>query len=254
MAGSPESALTQASELLNAVAQEARRTLKHADATQVHHLRVAIRRFSQALNVIEPPKAGKIQRKLKRILKLAGEVRDYDIAARLSGKLNAPAGLRAKLRRLRSKGESSLLDSLRRWVDRRTAAKWAATLRGAPRSARAGHALLLRETKILFDRGAKAGHSMKALHRLRIAAKKLRYTMELAASVSADKLERIKSLQTHLGDINDIETARRIVAGLGASKRLVEQLRQKQTSRVRKFRRYWSTEFAGRQSEWIRAK
>jgi CHAD domain-containing protein len=80
---------------------------------------------------------------------------------------------------------------------------------------------------------------MKALHKLRIAAKKLRYTLELAGAPS----DPVKDLQTRLGDINDYRAARRLLKKIPASSKpggiahLRDALARKQRRKVRRFRR-----------------
>src|SRR5262249_28912176 len=63
------------------------RCIKSRSAEAVHDLRVATRRFAQPLIVFKPcfaaKESKKVRRTLRRILAAAGEVRDYDIAARL---------------------------------------------------------------------------------------------------------------------------------------------------------------------------
>ena len=60
------------------------RTAKHCDADAVHDLRVATRRLSQCLrafSILFPRRASrKIARRLARLRRLAGEVRNRDIA------------------------------------------------------------------------------------------------------------------------------------------------------------------------------
>lgn len=181
-------------------------------------------------------------------MRLAGAVRDYDIATKLIAKLKAPVTLRHRLHRRRVQAEGLLMDSLRDWVTRGFTAKWRSKLM-RDRNAPAVNGLLP-AVKLLFKRGAKAEHSAPALHKLRIAAKKLRYTMELAPSNTV-RLDQIKALQSKLGDINDYETTRRIAVKEGASNRIAVQLEEKEEKKTRQFRRYWKDEFAGKEREWI---
>ena len=227
-------------ELFGRLTRQARRTSKNPDAAQVHKLRVAIRRFSQALALLPEDMPGfrKIQRKLKNTLSLAGQVRDADVAIKLVARLK-PAGvkaLQARLSRRRTRSETRLLDSLRDLTVRRAIEPPAAT---APPAQDA----MVHAAKRLFKRGARAEDS-KGLHRLRIAAKKLRYTLELLAPHTG-RLPQIERLQSLLGAINDYETARRMVAEESGSKKLLGQLADQQRKKIRQFRRYWKSHFEG---------
>jgi len=259
MARSPESTPIKAADLLDDLARQVRRTLRTADATQVHHLRVAVRRFRQALAIVEnhsaPPGVKNIHRRLKKVMALAGDVRDCDIAAKLAGKLKAPAGLLNKLLQRRKQAQRLLLSALRRWLDRKTGATWRAKLASLekPPAKTPVEPVLLKAAQRLFNRGRKIGESAKALHRLRIAAKKLRYTMEIAGHADQTRLDQIKMLQTHLGDINDYETARTIVAEEGAGKKISDDLKQSQRKKIREFRHHWNHDFEGKQEEWMGA-
>src|SRR5579862_587471 len=88
---------------LDQLALDVERTLKHAGPDQVHNLRVATRRMGQTLAVVEDSGFGKIRRELKSAIKLAGPVRDCDIAQKLIAKVEAPATLSARLERRRRK-------------------------------------------------------------------------------------------------------------------------------------------------------
>lgn len=225
-------------ELFDRLTRQARLTAKTPDATQVHNLRVAIRRFSQAMTLLPKEIAGfaGIHRKLKKTMTLAGAVRDADIAIKLVAKLK-PAGakgLQARLSRRRSESEKRLLDTLPEFALRHPI---------RPPHGPLVQGAMLHAARRLFKRGAKADDS-KGLHRLRIAAKKLRYTLELLAP-KCIRLEQIKRLQSMLGDINDYETARRIVAEESGGKKLLAELEDRQGKKIREFRRYWKSDFGG---------
>jgi CHAD domain-containing protein len=254
MAGSPEqqSSSSKIDQLLNQLTVEVRRTIRNADRSQVHDLRVASRRFGQAVAVLgDAPGVAKIRRRLKKMVNLAGAVRDYDITSDLIAKLDVAARLKARLRTRRREAQAELVIALRHWAERGSEAKWRSKLSGDPDALAAGeHQTLVQAAQRLFDRAAKLNHSARTLHKLRIAAKKLRYTMELLL-VGPARLDPIKKLQSKLGTINDHESARRIVAKEGASRTLIEDLEAAQEKRTRQFRRYWKREFAGKEKAWL---
>jgi CHAD domain-containing protein len=105
----------------------------------------------------------------------------------------------------------------------------------------------------LLKRSAKM-EDPSGLHRLRIAAKKLRYTLELLAP-GHPRLEQIKRLQSLLGDINDYETARHMIIEECGAKTLASQLENRQRRKIREFRRYWKSDFdrSGDPRPWVTA-
>jgi len=254
MTDSPEPSKLESAktpDALDQLALQIRHTLKSADPDQVHDFRVATRRFGQALAVMDDsaPHIEKIRGLLKRPMKFAGAVRDCDIALKLIRKMNAPLTLQAKLKRRRADAERPLIELLRDWTDRGVLGKWRSQIPEGKTSPRAGRGALREAIHRLFKRGEKADGPPRALHKIRIAAKKLRYTMELTAADPA-RVERIKQLQSKLGDINDHESARRLVRELGASQRLTDLLKEKQDKKIRQFRRAWKEEFEGTEHEW----
>jgi CHAD domain-containing protein len=227
-------------ELYHRLTKQARCTFRTPDAEQVHNLRVAIRRFNQALALHDDDTPGfrKIHRQLKKTMALAGQVRDADVATKLVGKLK-PAGagtLQAKLAHRRMESEEQLVAALPALA--RNGHFEMPSSAGQP-----PHDAIHDAVKRLFKRGAKA-EDAKGLHRLRIAAKKLRYTLELLAPRHT-RLEQIKRLQTLLGDINDCESARRIIAEESGGKKLLGQLEDRESMKIREFRRYWKSDFDG---------
>jgi CHAD domain-containing protein len=252
--GSSHFAFPQAGDLLDRLALHVRNTLKSASAGRVHDLRVSIRRYSQVLAVIDSEDKGieKIKKKLKHIMHLAGDVRDCDIAMKLLRELNPPQQLSAILERRRAVAGGKLAAALEIWLDRGYAEKWremttpfltreVARKNTAQMISRA----LSRAARRLFNRGKAAETSHDKLHPLRIAAKKLRYTLELLPP-PLECIEPIKKLQSSLGDINDYETARRIASEEGADAIVPDELHKTREKKIREFRLYWDAEFGGR--------
>ncbi|MBZ5608404.1 MAG: CHAD domain-containing protein [Acidobacteriia bacterium] len=262
-------AAEQTSKLLRRLAFQINRGLKSRDAAAIHDLRVSIRRFTQALVVFKPCYRGKemrkIRQRLKRIMIPAGEVRNHDIALKLISK--SPRGdaseLRSKLQGRRKESERLLMSLLKRWTERRSSQKWRAELEAAlarpeqPAGSMAVEELaretLCRMAKDFFVRGNAAANPKAApeeLHRFRIAAKKFRYSLELLTPLYGATLmrwlERIKGVQTLLGDINDYETVRQMVAPYKGGAEVVAWLKKRERKSMSEFRQYWSEEFGDR--------
>ncbi|HTS75882.1 MAG TPA: CHAD domain-containing protein [Bryobacteraceae bacterium] len=228
------------------MALQIRRTLAQPDATHVHDLRVAIRRFNQALALrprSERPK--RLLRRLKKIMRLAGEVRNADITLNLVAKIKGTKRLVSRLHRRREDAERRLKKALDKLDPREIP-------RDLPIASATSPAAIVGTARRMFKRAAKSGDPLR-LHRIRIAAKKLRYTLELLAP-DHPRLETVKRLQSMLGRINDYETAWAIVSEESGGKAVRAQLKQKQAKRIREFHRFWATLFPdpATQREWIR--
>lgn len=89
-------AVEQAAALLGRLAFRLNRAAKLPDPDSVHDLRVAIRRFSLCLQVFRQffPAAErrKIRRQLRRVMDLAAEVRNRDIAMEMARRAGLQAG------------------------------------------------------------------------------------------------------------------------------------------------------------------
>jgi CHAD domain-containing protein len=256
-------AAEQAGELLRRLAYQAGRTAKSPRASEVHDLRVATRRFIQALAAFDTcfsaQEAKKIKRRLKKIMGLAGDVRDCDIAVELLSKLkSAPAALLSAFRKRRKEAERDLTGVLKRWSQRRSYSKWRTVLESAgrggisddPIGVTARHTVepVLREFVSRGKRALSPKAAVERIHRLRIEAKKLRYTLELFAPVFGTSfdgwLERIKTLQDILGVIGDCETVRKMIERLGGDRRIESALRRKVRRRMEAFRQLWTDSFS----------
>src|SRR6266566_5394374 len=199
MTGSTETrrfAVEQVDKLIGQLAFQISRARKSHDPGPVHDLRVAIRRFAQSFILFRacfPAKdVKKIRQRLKEIMTQAGEVRDCDIAVKLlsKSKLEEAGAFKARLQSQRKEAERILLDTLRRWKERRTSLKWRTRLQGASAAEKQTPPGTVEETamrklprmaKEFFDRGRKsagASGSAEKLHEFRITTKKFRYTLE----------------------------------------------------------------------------
>lgn len=252
----------QADRLLTDLRRKLARTAKSAGPTSVHDLRVAIRRFLQALALFKAtfpaPQRKKVHRKLKRIMYPAGKVRNSDIAALLISRLDPQSApqLCRRIRRERKTAERKLTQSLRRLVDRDLPAKWrvALELDGAaarngsgPRNIRPAEQNRVREmaTKFLAlgKQAASPETSAQEVHRFRIASKKFRYTLELVEPFYGAGLlpwlDRVKAIQSILGDANDCETVREMASRWNTGEGLIAKLDERQKRKLKKFRREW---------------
>jgi CHAD domain-containing protein len=266
----------QADRLLGRLAFQVGRTIKFHNAEAVHDLRVSIRRFAQALRVLKPCFRGKelrkIRRELKSIMTVAGEVRNHDIALKLLAKSKRAerSGLQPKIQSRRREAERSLATLLKSWLERKSSLKWRGALESAAAEAGADFAkaptaqtarqMLPGMAQDFFERGDEAA-SVKAplreLHRFRLASKKFRYTLELFTALGGaalnPKLEAIRGVQTLLGDINDFETVREMLAQYEGAETVVAWLKKRQRKRLAEFREYWAATFAppAERQNWI---
>jgi CHAD domain-containing protein len=234
----------QINRLLRNLTAQVRQTLRSADADAVHDLRVAIRRFDQALLLFEPllesKDVRKTRRKLKRVMGLAGNVRNCDIAAQLlAGRLN---GTQPYLDEQRSDESRSLVAGLRSWI----AGDYSSTLRNRLRIEPGSLAFDLNRMKKNYMRfGGKAAKSESpaALHRFRIAAKHYRYTLEILASligrVAEAEMKAIRTVQSRLGNVNDCETVRVMAADWPGSGKIDKFLKKRERQQMQKFRQEW---------------
>jgi CHAD domain-containing protein len=99
------------------------------------------------------------------------------------------------------------------------------------------------------------------LHQLRLASKKLRYTLELFKGCYGpglrERIETLKTLQQMLGEINDTVAAERTIAGVlvaetSESGRAKEFLRKLGAEKAQAFRKHWTDLFdaPGRERWW----
>lgn len=269
-----ETVSDQARRLLGRLAFEMNRVSKSSEVERIHDLRVAIRRFSQLLGVFQAlftnKDLRKLRRRLKKLLAAAGQVRNCDIALKLISKSPAADSdlLRSKLKTQRKEYERNLLNALATCHENKTSFKWRSAMETAIITAQPAldphrieeieGEMLSRMTKNFFARGhrAAAAKNPRQLHEFRITAKKFRYTLELFEPYcpAVSRLaESLKGTQRLLGDINDCETTREILANFRPQEDLDAWLMSRQRKRIVEFRRHWTTQFGDRQAElsWI---
>jgi len=268
-------AVAQAHRLLTRLAFVIHRTMRSPGPDAVHDLRVAIRRFQQALALFGPcfpaDETKKTGRKLKRLMALAGDVRNCDIAAHLLARSEKAPVLQQKMEARRKEACARLTARLKRHGDRHWYTKWRARLAEAD-AALDPHfshdAIASTARRILPDmveeffthgnRAAGANASARKLHQFRLAAKRIRYTLELLEPVYGPglgtRLKPIRAVQTLLGDINDCRTARDLIAAWEGGQQCEARLRKRQRRKTKEFAAQWNETLASPKvaRQWIR--
>ena len=264
-----------ATRLLGRLAFQMNATMKAPDSGSVHDLRVSIRRFTQTLGVFKSCFPGKetrkIRRRTKKLMTLAGAVRNYDIALKLvsQSRIEEAASLKPKLESQRKESARVLIGALKRRIERKSSLKWRTALEAALAGGNSADSRIAVETtarRILprmaadfVERGntaSQAKTSPEKLHAFRISAKKFRYTLELFAPLYGTAvnswLESIQGIQTLLGDINDCVTVAQMVANYKGASEVAGWLKKRQRRRVEQFSRLWLEEFGD--PETVRAR
>lgn len=259
-------ATEQAASLLGRLAIQVARTIQSQGAAEVHDLRVAIRRFMRVLVVgkrcFPRHESRSIRRGLKGIMVRAGSVRDRDIALRLLAKLASSASgpLLRQFRTERAEAAKTLSAALSRWVRRNLSGRWRNALDGksAGEDFRANpvkataRRMLPRMVKEYFSRGKDAARDRRPaeeLHRFRIAARKLRYTLDLFAPLYGTSLDgllrQLKGVQAVLGEINDCAMVRRMVSRQHdpGGRKILAALKARQRKKAEQFRRHYSATY-----------
>ena len=100
------------------------------------------------------------------------------------------------------------------------------------------------------------------LHAMRLATKRLRYTLELFRPCYGrgldERLAALQRLQQMLGEVNDCAAAERLIEGLApasaARRRVVSFLRRRAAAKAAALRREWRDRFdaPGREHWWLR--
>jgi CHAD domain-containing protein len=199
------------------------------DVTSLHKARVVSRRLRVALPIVaNGRKAARVARLVRRITQVLGPARDLDVAVEMlrdledEGKVShaAASALRSAIEgeraRLRSELEHELegvdFDKLRKRAAAATHTDEAAAfgLRDARRAAEARAEAGRRANRLMRAlEGAAALYLPDRLHDVRIAVKKLRYTLEVEQRFSGSRARaRVRTLQAAqalLGRIHDLE-------------------------------------------------
>lgn len=198
------------------------------DAVGVHQARVTSRRLREAIPVLSTglrgSKGGKAARKVRRLTRALGTVRELDVTLSLLEALSATPDVsrtaveevRATVAREREARRAVMLKRLEA-VDHDKLGRRLASVSAALEQAttepwrKALGSRLLERSRTLTEAMDAAGHmyAPERLHEVRIAAKKLRYGLELAfdAGVKAavPHLRTIKRAQELLGTLHDLQ-------------------------------------------------
>ena len=206
----------------------------------VHQARVATRRLREAVPVlttgVKGSKAGGARRKIRRLTRALGSVRELDVTMHILDELarrpevprNALEDVRAHVVAERDARREVMLERLERVdsakLSRRLQAVAAALSQcdaNAWRIALASR--LVKRAARLTTAVREAGliYAPDRLHKVRIAAKKLRYAMELAAdgrvAGSAALVAELKRAQDTLGRLHDLQVLQQHVAAVASA-------------------------------------
>lgn len=206
--------------------------------TAVHQARVASRRLREAVPVLtdglQGTKARKARRKLRRVTRALGHVRELDVALLLLDELaqtpdvspDALTHVRAHIMAEREARRRIMLEQLAA-VDREKVVRRLHSVRDAVAHPTPEHnwraalaAKVATRARRLDKAIQQAGqvYSPDALHAVRIAAKKLRYTLELAdesrAASAASAVKTLKRVQDALGRLHDLQVLQHHVAAV----------------------------------------
>ena len=209
----------------------------------VHQARVASRRLREAIPVLtaglEHTKAGNAQRKIRKLTQALGAVRELDVTLHIIDELaerpavprTALAEVRALVIEDRERRRVVMLDRLEsvssEKLAKRLQAVRQALLHPTPEhSWKSALALRLTTRARRLEKAIDAAgqiYAAEALHQVRIAAKKLRYALEIAdesgAAPCGDTLKVIKRVQDALGRLHDLQILQHHVAAVGAAPR-----------------------------------
>lgn len=223
---------------LQALTQESGGVRQAEDIEAIHRMRVASRRLRAALDLFQitlpRKKFAEWEKQVKRITRALGAARDTDvqIAALDECLQNLPeprfkAGierLRLRQRQRRERLQADVLKALDGWEASAVADDMSQSLRqtlvqarlnqvetASPQVFRNAHSnISLRLEEFLsYESCVSKPEQVEELHAMRIAAKRLRYTLEIFAPLYEDELKEplkaVREAQDLLGDIHDCD-------------------------------------------------
>jgi CHAD domain-containing protein len=238
---------------LKILAANLRRAAKHPhDAEAIHKLRVAIRRFTQALRVFqdsfEHARVRKMRKRLRRLMDLCGTARNCDIALQVLEAAGVPADktLRRRLHHLRSRAERDLVERLSEGDSRADIRRWRSWLHPKARvSTKPPSGLLPKLAREFSKAGTAAARALATyseMHAFRLLVKRYRYTLEILGGPKR-QIERLRRIQEYLGAINDCVTTGDLVVESGVKgvdlRRIRTALNRLLAHRTAEFRIHW---------------
>ncbi len=225
--------------------------LAQRDADALHQARIALRRLRSALSLFRPTVRGKDYHELREELGwLAGQLgdaRNLDVLLAGEERLRAEEIVRERLLKARAKAYDrveaafgservrTLMLRLSLWIE---AGAWRFRDRARRDLADLAAGQLNRQWRRVKRQSDRLDKVMpEDRHRLRLDVKKLRYSAEFLAGLSAKRpklarrerfVEALKNLQESLGDLNDAEAAQSIATKLAPGLRSnAQRLRRK---------------------------
>jgi CHAD domain-containing protein len=202
-----------------------------------------------------------IRRHLRKLMDRCAAVRNCDVAIEVLQAAGCQdPKLSARLEKERRAAAGTLARKLEHWRSAGRVRAWSRHLRVSRAASKetagaAAKRLLPAMTEELFraGRGAVLPNSTRLrMHRLRLKAKGVRYTLEIFELVYGRKtkpmLEALKGLQEKLGAINDCATTLVIIRG---DRGAAASVRRLAGERAAEFRTYWKEHFGARKKvEW----
>ncbi len=213
--------------------------VERRDPAALHQSRVAMRRLRSAFSLFRPvicdDEYQRLRDEVRWFTSQLGEARNLDVLLRRLPEDDHPRGLalRERLERARAEAYDGILEILNSARLRRLMLDLIAWIEtGEWRRGKEAAEPLRHFAVRRLDRGwrrvKKGGRNLAALapeprHRLRIEVKKLRYAVEFLSSLHSGKgastdqkelLAALEEMQEHLGELNDAETARELLARL----------------------------------------
>jgi CHAD domain-containing protein len=208
---------------------------KRGEVRGIHRLRVATRRLREALPASAELALDKsldsehILRDLRRVTRALGPVRELDVArtvlADVAEREAWPAAVVARIdeycERLRAGALAAAAQAIDTF-DAKATRKSLEILLGKLDHPTGGSTLGIRRgeaARILSQQIEEAGtlYAPTALHEIRIAAKKLRYVVELTGEPAPGSLRRLRTLQSGLGRMHDAQVLQHRIQELAAT-------------------------------------
>ena len=184
--------------------------LRSEDPEYLHQLRVGLRRLRSALrafrDLLPKKEAERLARRTRRVMRKLGDARDWDVFVAWLESEEPPRALLHAARRQRDRAKASARIAISRMEFEPLAAK----SRSEPVTAFAAASLGRMQRKARRQARRMDWDDAGERHALRVRVKRLRYASEFFGRRHGG-LER---LQDVLGELNDVEVARRLLRGL----------------------------------------